>query len=142
MADVHDKHTRSYNMSRIKSQDTKPELLVRKYLHGRGLRYILHNKDLPGKPDLCFKKYMKALFINGCFWHGHDNCKYFKLPATRTDWWENKINTTKERDKQKIKELVNLGWESLIVWECDLKPTKKENTLNSIYLSITKGEKR
>jgi DNA mismatch endonuclease, patch repair protein len=140
MTDVHNKNTRSFNMSRIKGLDTKPELLVRKCLHGKGLRYSLHNKSLPGKPDLCFKKYMKVLFINGCFWHGHNNCKYFKLPATRTEWWKNKIEATRERDKRKIEELDDLGWNSLIVWECDLKPQKREQTLNSIYLSVTKGE--
>lgn len=141
MADVHDEHTRSYNMSRIKGQNTKPELLVRKFLHGKGLRYSLHNKSLPGKPDLCFRKYMKVLFVNGCFWHGHENCKYFKLPETRTDWWNNKINATIQRDRKKIEELLLLGWDSLIIWECELKPGKREHTLNSIYLSITGGEK-
>jgi DNA mismatch endonuclease (patch repair protein) len=138
MADVHDKNTRSYNMSRIKGQNTKPEILVRKYLHGKGLRYSLHNKSLPGKPDLCFKKYMKVLFINGCFWHGHKNCKYYKLPATRTDWWQDKIETTVKRDKKKIEELNAIGWSSLIVWECELKPQYREQTLSNLYLSIRK----
>lgn len=141
MADVHDKRTRSYNMSRIKGKNTKPEMLVRKFLHGKGLRYGLHNKGLPGTPDLCFRKYKKVLFINGCFWHGHKNCKYFKLPATRTVWWKNKINATIQRDKKKIEELLFLGWDSLTVWECELKPDKREHTLNNIYLAIVGGEK-
>lgn len=136
MTDVHNKETRSYNMSRIKAQDTKPELLVRKYLHGRGLRYSLYNKNLPGKPDLCFKKHMKVLFINGCFWHGHEDCNYYKLPATRTKWWKDKIEATIKRDIKKMEELKALGWKSLILWECDLKPQKREQTLNKIYLSI------
>ncbi len=138
MADVHDKQTRSYNMSRIKGQDTKPELLVRKYLHGKGLRYSLHNKSLPGKPDICFRKYKKVLFINGCFWHGHENCKYFRLPATRTEWWKEKIGATVKRDRRKTEELKALGWSSLIIWECELKPKKREQTLENIYLSIIK----
>lgn len=141
MTDVHDKQTRSYNMSMIKGQDTKPELMVRKYLHGKGLRYSLHNKNLPSKPDLCFRKYKKVVFINGCFWHGHENCKYFKVPASKSDWWEQKINATKERDKKGMKELVKLGWTPLVVWECELKSNKREETLNRIYLSITGEEK-
>ena len=145
MADVHDKHTRSFNMSRIKCQDTKPEMLVRKYLHGKGLRYALHNKNLPGRPDLCFKRYMTVLFINGCFWHGHENCKYYKLPATRTEWWQNKIENTVKRDKKKIEELKALGWTSLIVWECELKPLKREQTLINLYIQLNRpienGEK-
>lgn len=99
MADVHNKATRSYNMSRIRGRDTKPEMLVRKYLHASGIRYRLHNKKLPGKPDIVLPKYKTVIFVNGCFWHGHENCKYFVIPKTRTDWWINKINQTKDRDK-------------------------------------------
>lgn len=128
-------------MSRIKGQNTKPELLVRKYLHSKGLRYSLHNKNLPGKPDLCFKKYMQVIFINGCFWHGHKNCRYFKLPATRTEWWREKIEATKQRDKKNIEDLKAQGWGVLTIWECELKPQKREQTLNNIYLSIVEGDK-
>ena len=92
MADVHDKITRSYNMSRIRATNTKPEMLVRKFLHAQGYRYKLHDKTLPGKPDLVLPKYKTVIFIHGCFWHGHENCKYFKIPQTRTEWWTEKIN--------------------------------------------------
>ncbi len=131
MTDVHDKNTRSYNMSMIKGRDTKPEILVRKFLHGNGLRYSLYNKNLPGKPDLCLKKYRTVVFVNGCFWHGHEGCKYFKLPKTRTEWWLNKINGTKERDQLNLDSLLNLGWKVITVWECELKtnPVERLNKL-------------
>jgi DNA mismatch endonuclease (patch repair protein) len=90
MADVHSKETRSYNMSRIKGKDTKPEMLVRKFLFANGFRYRLHDKNLPGKPDIVLPKYKTVIFVNGCFWHGHENCKYFVIPKTRTEWWLNK----------------------------------------------------
>src|SRR6218665_2734895 len=102
MADVHSKEIRSYNMSRIKGKDTKPEILVRKFLFAKGLRYRLHDKQLPGKPDLVFPKYKKIVFIHGCFWHGHEGCKYFVVPKTRTDWWLSKINKNKEKDNDSI----------------------------------------
>lgn len=103
MADVHDIATRSYNMSRIKGTDTKPEILVRKYLHRNGLRYRLHNKKLPGKPDLTLSKYHTVIFVNGCFWHEHEGCKYFVMPKTRNDWGNEKIKlygNTKEHKKR------------------------------------------
>jgi DNA mismatch endonuclease (patch repair protein) len=87
MADVHTKKQRSFNMSRIKGKDTKPEMLVRKFLHANGFRYKLHDKKLPGKPDIVLPKYNTVIFVHGCFWHGHTNCKYFKIPQTRTQWW-------------------------------------------------------
>lgn len=107
MADVHSKKTRSYNMSQIKGKNTKPEILVRKHLHSKGFRYRLHDKSLPGKPDIVLKKYKTVIFVNGCFWHGHEGCKYFILPKTRTEWWKDKIFKTKERDKSKIDQLEN-----------------------------------
>ena len=90
--DVHTKEQRSYNMSRIKGKDTKPEMLVRRFLHANGFRYKLHDKKLPGKPDIVLPKYRTVIFVHGCFWHGHKNCKYFVVPKTRTEWWLNKIN--------------------------------------------------
>ena len=91
MADVHTKEQRSYNMSRIKSKDTKPEMLVRRFLHANGFRYKLHEKNLPGKPDIVLPKYKTVIFVHGCFWHGHTGCKYYVVPKTRTEWWMNKI---------------------------------------------------
>ncbi|MCC8361015.1 very short patch repair endonuclease [Salinimicrobium sediminilitoris] len=137
MSDVHDKTIRSYNMSRIRSKDTKPEILVRKYLFSRGLRYRLNSSSLPGKPDLVFHKYKTVIFVNGCFWHGHQECKYFKLPQTRQEWWKNKIYKTIERDKKNLAKLKNDGWKVLVVWECQLKKDIRSETLTSLYDSLT-----
>ncbi len=136
MTDVHSKETRSYNMSRIRNKDTKPEMLVRKFLFSKGLRYSLHKKTLPGKPDLVFSKYNTVLFIHGCYWHGHERCKYFVPPKTRTEWWLNKINGNKLKDIENKKVLINLGWKVITVWECELKPQKKEKTLEKIFRKI------
>lgn len=139
MADVHDRETRSYNMSKIKSHDTKPEIIARKYLHAHGLRYTLHNKKLPGRPDLTFRKYKTVVFVNGCFWHGHHGCKYFKIPKTRTEWWKAKIEATKMRDKKKREELEASGWKVLVIWECELKGESKLNTLDDLLRAVKKG---
>jgi DNA mismatch endonuclease (patch repair protein) len=121
MADVHSKETRSFNMSRIRSKDTKPELLVRKFLFSKGFRYRLHDKSLPGKPDMVFPKYKTVIFIHGCFWHGHEGCRYFVVPMTRTEWWLNKINTNKKRDANSEKLLTARGWNVINIWECEIK---------------------
>ena len=120
MVDVHDKATRSYNMSRIKGTDTKPEMLVRKYLHANGIRYRLHNKTLPGKPDLTLTKYHTVIFVNGCFWHGH-NCPLFRLPGTRTEFWQAKIDANRARDTAAEAALLAAGWRVGAVWECALR---------------------
>ncbi len=129
-------------MSRIRSKDTAPEILVRKFLFSKGLRYKLHDKLLPGKPDIIFPKYRTLVFINGCFWHGHSNCKYFNIPKTRTDFWVNKIKSNKIRDKKNIQLLIKLGWCVLIVFECELKGTRKEKTLNDILKNIKRNIKQ
>jgi len=121
MTDVHDKVTRSYNMSRIKGTNTKPEMLVRKFLFSKGFRYRINDKKLPGKPDIVLPKYKTVIFVNGCFWHGHENCKYFKLPKTRTEWWKEKIEKNIENDLTKQSQLFNLGYRVLIIWECEIK---------------------
>lgn len=136
MVDVHDGKTRSYNMSRIKGKDTKPELIVRKYLHSKGLRFRLHDKKLPGKPDIVLPKYRTVIQIHGCFWHKHEGCKYFVIPKTRTEWWLEKINKTATNDKKNERTLNELGWKIIVVWECDLKGNKIEKTLNKIYTSL------
>lgn len=138
MADVHDKETRSYNMSQIKGKNTKPEILVRKFLHKNGFRYRLNYEKLPGKPDIVLPKYKTAIFINGCFWHGHDNCKYFVVPKTKTKWWLDKINATKKRDVIKIKELAKLGWRIKVIWECQLKSDKRYQVFNDIIVFLMK----
>jgi len=126
MTDVHNKKTRSYNMAQIKGKDTKPELLVRKYLYSKGFRYRLHDPKLPGKPDIVLRKYNTVIFVNGCFWHGHIRCKYFTLPKTRTDWWESKIKATQQRDNYNYSQLKKLGWDVIVVWECQLKTSSDE----------------
>ncbi len=137
MADVHDKKTRSFNMSQIKSKNTKPELLVRKFLFANGYRYKLHDKNLPGKPDIVLPKYKTVIFVHGCFWHGHKNCKYFVVPKTRTQWWLDKINRNKANDEKAVKSLRKAGWNVITVWECHLKNTKIEKTLNSLLKKIS-----
>ena len=132
MADVHSIETRSYNMSRIKGKNTKPEMLVRRFLHGHGYRYKLHDKSLPGKPDIVLPKYKTVIFVHGCFWHGHENCKYFVVPKTKTEWWLNKINGNITNDTKVMKDLKNDGWRIITIWECDLKTAKVEKTLNNL----------
>jgi len=132
MADVHSKEVRSFNMSQIRSKNTKPEMLVRKFFFSNGYRYRLHNKKLPGKPDLAFAKYKNVIFVNGCFWHGHQNCKYFVTPKTRTEWWLDKINTTKQKDTKNIKTLQAIGWRVFTIWECELKPFNREENLTKL----------
>ena len=138
MADVHEPETRSYNMSRISGKDTKPEMMVRKFLHGNGFRYRLHVKDLPGKPDLVLPKYNSVIFVHGCFWHVHEGCKYFKLPETRTKWWKEKLFGNKERDEKHRRHLSEQGWNVITVWECELKPNNLQNTLTELVLKLKK----
>lgn len=136
MKDVHSKSTRSFNMSKIRGKDTKPEMLVRKYLFSKGLRYRLHDKKLPGKPDLVFPKYKKVVFVHGCFWHGLEGCKNFVVPKTRTEWWLNKINTNKMKDDQSIQKLEDAGWKVCIIWECSLKNNTGKDSLEDLYKKI------
>ena len=132
MTDVHTKAQRSYNMSQVKSKDTKPELLVRKFVFSKGFRYRVNYKKLPGKPDIVFVAKKKVIFIHCCFWHGHKGCSYATIPKTRTAWWETKINGTKERDLKNAKALKAEGWKILNVFECDLKSAKREKMLDKI----------
>jgi DNA mismatch endonuclease, patch repair protein len=137
MADVHTKAQRSYNMSRIKGKNTKPEMLVRKYLHAHGYRYKLHDKTLPGKPDLVLPKYKTVIFIHGCFWHGHNNCKYFTIPKTRTQWWTDKINKNSSNDAKAVKLLKKEGWKIITIWECKLKAAKLDDTLATLLKKLS-----
>jgi len=136
MADVHNMQTRSYNMSRIKNKNTNPEMLVRKFLFSKGFRYRLHVKNLPGKPDIVLPRYKTVIFVNGCFWHGHENCKYYVIPKTKTEWWTQKIVNTQIHDHIAKQELEKLGWKVVVVWECELKKDKRTNALNSLALII------
>jgi DNA mismatch endonuclease (patch repair protein) len=136
MTDVHEPEVRSYNMSQIKGKDTKPEIMVRKFLHINGFRYRLHDKKLPGKPDIVLNKYNTVIFIHGCFWHGHTGCKYFVVPKTRTKWWLDKINGNKQKDKETITKLRKTGWNIITIWECELKPEKRERTLKKLIVKL------
>lgn len=136
--DVHEPEVRSYNMSRIKGKDTKPEMLVRKFLFSKGFRYRLHVKNLPGKPDIVLPKYKTVIFIHGCFWHGHEGCKYFVVPKTRTEWWLNKINTNKRNDKKSDKLLKKDHWKVITLWECDLRPLFIQHTFKKLYSKLSK----
>jgi len=112
-------------MSKIRGKETKPEILVRKYLFSKGFRYRLHDEKLPGKPDIVLPKYRTAIFIHGCFWHGHLGCKRAKLPTTNTEFWEKKISANIERDKRNIEKLKSEGWNVIVVWQCEIASTKK-----------------
>lgn len=140
MADVHNKLTRSYNMSRIRGKDTKPELLVRRFLHSKGFRYRLYDKKLPGKPDIVLPKHETIVMVHGCFWHGHKDCKYFVIPKTRSEWWIAKINKTKENDSENEKKLKKMGWNIITIFECDLKAELKEKTLNNLLTKLKIGD--
>lgn len=120
MPDVVSPETRSRMMAGIRGKDTKPELIIRKALHSRGFRYRLHDKKLPGKPDMSFPRYRAVIFVNGCFWHGHD-CHLFKWPSTRKDFWKKKITRNRQKDLENMEALEKLGWRVLTIWECALK---------------------
>jgi DNA mismatch endonuclease (patch repair protein) len=132
VADVHTKEQRSFNMSRIKGKDTKPEMLVRRFLHANGFRYKLHDKTLPGKPDIVLPKYKTVIFVHGCFWHGHKDCKYSALPKTKTEWWLNKINGNIATDIKAVKTLKKEGWKIVTIWGCKLKQNKSAQTLKHL----------
>lgn len=136
MTDVHDHITRSHNMRQIRSKDTEPEMIVRKRLFSIGFRFRLHKKGMPGKPDIVLPKYKTIINVNGCFWHGHKECKYFKLPETRHNWWKEKIISTIARDKKNNGKLKLMGWNIIDVWECELKGEVKEKTLSEISNKI------
>lgn len=135
MADVHEPEVRSYNMSQISGKDTKPEMIVRKFLHSHGFRYRLHVKDLPGKPDLVLPKHNSVIFVHGCFWHAHEGCEYFKLPKTRTEFWRDKLYGNKKRDEKNIEVLKEMGWNVIVVWECELK-SEHEETLKKVLKEL------
>lgn len=138
MADTHTKEIRSMNMSHIRSTNSKPEEVVRKYLFSQGFRYRKNDKRLPGKPDIVLPKYKTVIFVNGCFWHKHD-CTRFVWPASNQEYWIPKILRNVERDKENYQILENSGWRVLVVWECELKKKVRDDTLKKLYQDIKNG---
>lgn len=136
MADVHDQRTRSFNMSRIRGADTKPEELVRKYLFAKGFRYRKNDKRLVGKPDIVLPKYKTVIFVNGCFWHKHDGCRYFSWPKSNEQFWREKIMKNVARDRLVYEKLSQDGWKIIVIWECELKKTVLEDTMTSVIERI------
>ena len=125
-------------MAAIHGKDTKPEMVVRRWLWGRGFRYRLNHPRLPGKPDIVMRKYRTCIFVNGCFWHGHEGCRYYTIPKTNTEFWVNKVKRNKERDVKVQHELAAMGWHSITIWECELKPKVREKTLMSLVYTLNK----
>ena len=123
-------------MSHVRGKDTKPEVMVRQFLFAQGFRYRLYRKDLPGKPDIVLPKYRTVIFINGCFWHGHSGCKYATIPEANHDFWLAKISGNIERDKTNYAKLYELGWKVVEIWQCELKPKFREQTLNNLLTEL------
>ena len=135
MSDKLTPEKRSWNMSRIKGKDTKIEVEVRKYLFSKGLRYRKNVRKLPGCPDIVLPKYKTVVFVNGCFWHHHD-CSGFVWPKSNLDYWKPKIERNEKRDRENYQKMTELGWKVIVVWECELKKEKRDNTLDSLYQTI------
>lgn len=139
MADVHDEKTRSYNMSRIKGSNTKPESIVRKYLFSHGYRYRKNDKRYPGTPDVVLPKYKTVVFVNGCFWHKHDGCRYFVWPQNNAEFWKEKIESNVARDQRDYRLLREAGWRVIVIWECELRKNLVDQTLQKLDGSIRMG---
>jgi len=139
MVDTFDKEERSWIMSRIRSKDTKPELLVRSVLHRNGFRFTVNgpsNRKLPGKPDIVLPKYHTVIFVNGCFWHGHEGCKHFRLPKSRTEWWKEKIEGNRRRDLRNHLALEKLSWRVVVLWSCRFDTREKRDALPVLLKSL------
>jgi DNA mismatch endonuclease (patch repair protein) len=139
MTDKHSTEKRSYNMSRIKGKNTKPELLVRKFLFAHGFRFRLHSKNLPGKPDIVLTKYKTVILIHGCFWHRHEGCKYAALPKTNTEFWIPKLQYNRQNDIRVNEALKHEKWNIIEIWTCELKKDKIQNTLGRLPVLINRS---
>lgn len=137
--DVHDSKTRSYNMSCIKGKRTKPEEIVARYLFSQGFRYRCNVRSLPGTPDIVLKKYNTVIFVNGCFWHMHENCHYSVMLENHKAFWAEKLLKNKERDEKKKRQLEQMGWNVIVVWECQLKGEEKLPALEKLKSDVWKG---
>lgn len=136
MADNLSPKVRSYIMSRIRSKDTKPELLVRSFLHRAGYRFRLHRRDLPGRPDIVLPKYKVAIMVHGCFWHAHQGCWIFRMPKTRTAWWTAKLHGNRRRDRRALRLLNKADWTTITLWECELQPDTLAKTLLELQKTL------
>lgn len=137
--DVHDNKTRSYNMSCIKGKRTKPEEIVARYLFSQGFRYRRNVRSLPGTPDIVLKKYNTVIFVNGCFWHMHENCHYSVMLENHKAFWAEKLLKNKECDEKKKRQLEQMGWNVIVVWECQLKGEEKLSTLEKLKSDVLQG---
>ena len=136
MPDVLTPQQRHRCMSHIRSKATKPEIVVRRWLWAHGYRYRLNVKSVPGKPDIVMRKYRTAIFVNGCFWHGHEGCKQFVLPKTNSDFWRNKTEYNRERDQKNYQLLIEAGWQVIVIWQCNLVKEKIEATMQSVAVAL------
>jgi len=139
MSDTMTKEQRHYCMSRIRGKDTRPEMVVRRWLHSEGFRYSLHSRRLPGCPDLVLRRYHTVIFINGCFWHGHPGCDMFRMPRSNVEFWQEKIRRNKERDAQEVAALEALGWNVIVVWECELSRRARDLTLRNLVDAVRRN---
>lgn len=136
MSDCLTKEQRHKNMVAIHCKNTKPEMIVRRFLFNRGFRYRLNHPRLPGKPDIVLRKYRTVIFVNGCFWHGHEGCRYFVMPKSNAEFWQAKIAGNQTRDKKVQQQLASMGWHCITIWECQLKKTAREATLQSLVYTL------
>ena len=136
MSDVHTPEQRHKNMSAIHSSSTKPELKLRRALWSQGFRYRINERHMPGKPDIVLPKYRTVVFIHGCFWHGHKDCKYYTVPKTNTEFWTTKVTRNQQRDQEVWRQLEAQGWAVIIVWECQLKKTALEGTVQRVEAEL------
>ena len=136
MTDTMTPEQRHRCMSHIRSKATMPEMKVRRWLWSHGYRYRLNVKSVPGKPDIVLRAYRTAIFVNGCFWHGHDGCRYYTVPRTNTEFWVNKVSRNKQRDARVQQQLAAMGWHTITIWECELKPKNREKTLESLVFTL------
>ncbi len=139
MADRIEKNHRSRLMAKIRSKDTKPERWLRSVLHGKGYRFRLHNKRLPGSPDIVLAKYRAVIFVHGCFWHQHPHCKVAHIPKTRTEFWQNKFSRNERRDQHNLYQLKCLAWRTAVIWECGLKKANRQHTLGHLLAWLHSG---
>lgn len=139
MSDTMTREQRHYCMSRIRGKDTRPEMVVRRWLHSEGFRYSLHSRRLPGCPDIVLRRYHTVIFINGCFWHGHPGCDNFRMPRSNVEFWQEKIRRNKERDAAEAAALEALGWNVIVVWECELSRQARDLTLRNLVDAVRRN---